>query len=40
MSLGLCCLLCFGFYKLGAYQQRRPGETIKKAMECWTWMKQ
>ena len=30
MSFGMCCLLCFVFYKLGSYNERNPDELWEK----------
>lgn len=40
MSLGTCCLVCFGFYKLGFYTARNPDGISRLVKSAWERLKQ
>ena len=42
MSFGmlLYILSCIGFYKLGAFNQKHPGELWRSAQLFWKWLHQ
>lgn len=31
-------LVCFGMYRLGAYNEKHPGEAWRATQLAWTWM--
>jgi hypothetical protein len=40
MSLGVCCLICFGFYKLGSYNAKFPGQAWANCRQAAEWLRQ
>jgi hypothetical protein len=39
MSLGFCCLMCFVFYRLGAYNVQNPGRLRSKCVLLYEWVR-
>lgn len=39
MSFGMCCVFCFAFYKLGAYNAKFPGQSLVKCRQAAEWMR-